>query len=276
MQKFKSAPLPFQGQKRNFVKEYSEALKKFPADATYVDLFGGSGLLSRVTKDVHPEARVIYNDYDNFSARLKAIPQTNLLLAKLRQITAPVPRQSKIPTDIKKRIIEAVKTHENTFGYLDYITLSSSILFSGKYATSFNELSSATMYNTVRKSDITQAEGYLDGLVVVSKDYKEVYQQFKSDNTVYLLDPPYLSTDTATYGSNKYWKLKDYLDILELLEGSKYFYFTSNKSSIVELMSWFETTTLVSNPFKWSTTTTRENSVNYQHKYDDIMIYKQN
>ena len=275
MQKFKSAPLPFQGQKRNFVKEYSEALKKFPADATYVDLFGGSGLLSRVTKDVHPEARVIYNDYDNFSARLKAIPQTNLLLAKLRQITAPVPRQSKITIDIKNRIIEAVKTHENTFGYVDYITLSSSILFSGKYATSFKELSSATMYNTVRKSDITQAKGYLDGLVVVSKDYKEVYQQFKSDNTVYLLDPPYLSTDTATYGSDKYWKLKDYFDILELLEGSKYFYFTSNKSSIVELMQWFETTTLVSNPFKWSTTTTRENPVNYQHKYDDIMIYKQ-
>ncbi|MAO42169.1 MULTISPECIES: DNA adenine methylase [Leeuwenhoekiella] len=275
MQKFKSAPLPFQGQKRNFVKEYSEALKKFPADAIYVDLFGGSGLLSRVTKDVHPEARVIYNDFDNFSARLKAIPQTNLLLAKLRQITARVPRQSKIPTDIKKRIIEAVKTHENTFGYLDYITLSSSILFSGKYATSFKELSSATMYNTVRKSDITQAVGYLEGLEVVSKDYKEVYQQFKSDNTVYLLDPPYLSTNTATYGSDKYWKLKDYLDILELLEGSKYFYFTSNKSSIVELMEWFETTTLVSNPFKWSTTTTRENPVNYQHKYDDIMIYKQ-
>ena len=275
MQKFKSAPLPFQGQKRNFVKEYSEALKKFPADAIYVDLFGGSGLLSRVTKDVHPEARVIYNDFDNFSARLKAIPQTNLLLAKLRQITARVPRQSKIPTDIKKRIIEAVKTHENTFGYLDYITLSSSILFSGKYATSFKELSSATMYNPVRKSDITQAVGYLEGLEVVSKDYKEVYQQFKSDNTVYLLDPPYLSTNTATYGSDKYWKLKDYLDILELLEGSKYFYFTSNKSSIVELMERFETTTLVSNPFKWSTTTTRENPVNYQHKYDDIMIYKQ-
>ncbi|WP_167597698.1 DNA adenine methylase [Leeuwenhoekiella sp. ZYFB001] len=275
MQKFKSAPLPFQGQKRNFVKEYSEALKKFPVDATYVDLFGGSGLLSRVTKDVHPEARVIYNDYDNFSARLKAIPQTNLLLAKLRQITAPVARQSKIPIDLKNRIIEAVKTHESTFGYVDYITLSSSILFSGKYATSFKELSSSTMYNTVRKSDITQAERYLEGLEVVSKDYKEVYQQFKSDNTVYLLDPPYLSTDTATYGSDKYWKLKDYLDILELLEGSKYFYFTSNKSSIVELMEWFETTTLVSNPFKWSTTTTRENPVNYQHKYDDIMIYKQ-
>ena len=131
------------------------------------------------------------------------------------------------------------------------------------------------MYNTVRKSDITQAVGYLEGLEVVSKDYKEVYQQFKSDNTVYLLDPPYLSTNTATYGSDKYWKLKDYLDILELLEGSKYFYFTSNKSSIVELMERFETTTLVSNPFKWSTTTTRENPVNYQHKYDDIMIYKQ-
>lgn len=231
--------------------------------------------MSRVTKDIHPEARVIFNDYDNFSQRLAAIPQTNILLVKLRKLTATSGRQIKIPVDIKRCILKAVKAHENKFGYVDYVTLSSSLLFSGKYATNFEELSKQTMYNTVRKSDIAEATGYLDGLEVVREDYKQVHQEFKDANVVYLLDPPYLSTDTASYGSDKYWKLKDYLDVLELLEGSKYFYFTSNKSSIIELMEWFETTTLVDNPFKWSTTTTRENTVNYQHKYDDIMIFKQ-
>ncbi|MCC4211336.1 DNA adenine methylase [Leeuwenhoekiella parthenopeia] len=275
MQKsFKAAPLPFQGQKRNFVNEFSKALEQFPKDAIYVDLFGGSGLLSRVTKDVHPEARVIFNDYDNFSQRLNSIPETNRLLAELRKITTGVKRQSKIPNDIRDIVLDAVKAHENEFGYLDYITLSSSLLFSGKYAKDFKDFSKHTMYNTVRKSAISSAEGYLTGLEIIRKDYKEVYAEFKGQEVIYLLDPPYLSTDTASYNSDKYWKLRDYLDVLELLEGSKYFYFTSNKSSIVELMEWFETTTLVENPFKWSTTTTRENSVNYQHKYDDIMIYK--
>ncbi len=41
-----SAPLPFQGQKRMFAKEFIKVLKHYPDDAVFVDLFGGSGLLS--------------------------------------------------------------------------------------------------------------------------------------------------------------------------------------------------------------------------------------
>ena len=275
MQKsFKAAPLPFQGQKRNFVKEFAKALEQFPKDATYVDLFGGSGLLSRVTKDVHPGARVIFNDYDNFSQRLKAIPETNRLLAELRKITATIDRKLKVPLNMREQLLKAVKRHENEYGYVDYVTLSSSVLFSGKYANDFKDLSKQTFYNRIRLSDIPEAIEYLKGLEIERKDYKILYQETKGQNVVYLLDPPYLSTDTTTYGSDKYWRLRDYLEVLELLEGSKYFYFTSDKSSIVELMEWFENTTLTENPFKWATTATRDNLVNYQSKYNDIMVYR--
>lgn len=34
---YQSAPLPFMGQKRMYVKEFREALKQFPEDAIYVD-----------------------------------------------------------------------------------------------------------------------------------------------------------------------------------------------------------------------------------------------
>ena len=77
MKIYNQAPLPFQGQKRRFVKPFKEALKSFPNDAVYVDLFGGSGLLSHTVKSVYPEAKVIYNDFDNYSERLKNIPKTN-------------------------------------------------------------------------------------------------------------------------------------------------------------------------------------------------------
>ena len=56
---YQSAPLPFMGQKRMYVKEFKEVLKQFPDDAVYVDLFGGSGLLSHVTKREKPNATVI-------------------------------------------------------------------------------------------------------------------------------------------------------------------------------------------------------------------------
>lgn len=79
-----SAPLPFQGQKRRFIGEFRKALSQFPDAATFVDLFGGSGLLSHVAKRERPDARVIYNDFDDFHLRLENIPRTNALLARIR------------------------------------------------------------------------------------------------------------------------------------------------------------------------------------------------
>ena len=52
-----SAPLPFQGQKRMFAKEYINVLQQFPDGTTFVDLFGGSGLLSHIAKCQKPHSR---------------------------------------------------------------------------------------------------------------------------------------------------------------------------------------------------------------------------
>lgn len=68
---YKNAPLPFMGQKRNFLKEFRRALKSYPDNAVYVDLFGGSGLLSHTVKRFYPDAKVVYNDYDQYSRRLR-------------------------------------------------------------------------------------------------------------------------------------------------------------------------------------------------------------
>ena len=83
---YQSAPLPFMGQKRMYIKDFKEVLKQFPDDAIYIDLFGGSGLLSHVTKREKPNATVIYNDFDNYRQRLDNIERTNTLLAELREI----------------------------------------------------------------------------------------------------------------------------------------------------------------------------------------------
>ena len=63
---FTTAPLPFMGQKRKFLKQFKPALMQYCPTATYVDLFGGSGLLSHTVKSEYPTARVIYNDFDNY------------------------------------------------------------------------------------------------------------------------------------------------------------------------------------------------------------------
>lgn len=269
---FKSAPLPFMGQKRRFVKEFKVALANYPADAVYVDMFGGSGLLAHTVKNHYPNATVVYNDFDNYAERLANVESTNALIAKLRAIVKDCPVDKKIIEPVRSEILQVVK-EADAAGFVDYITLSSSLLFSMKYVLNFAQLEKETLYNTMRTTEY-DATGYLDGLNVISVDYKQLFAQYKDTaNVVFLVDPPYLSTDVSTY--KNYWRLKDYLDVLEVLQTNKYFYFTSNKSNIIELCEWISTKTDF-HPFKDATASYTNNQVNYSSSYTDIMLYKYN
>jgi len=268
---YNTAPLPFVGQKRNFIKHFKNELQ-YKEATLFVDLFGGSGLLSRAAKDVHPTAKVIYNDFDNYRKRLKSIPKTNKILQDLRIITHGLERKKKIPADIKEQIIERIAQEK---GYIDFITLSSSLLFSMKYVASLDELRKETLYCKIRITDYPIADDYLKGLDVVSLDYKVLFERYKhKKDVVFLIDPPYLSTDNSTYTSGEYWKLKDYLDILKVLKNRNYFYFTSNKSSIIELCEWIADYTSGINPFDGAEKKEYKASVNHNATYTDIMLFK--
>jgi len=271
---YKSAPLPFQGQKRFFIRKFKEALKDYPSDATYVDLFGGSGLLSHTVKSVYPDAKVVYNDFDHFRNRLAAIGQTNAILENLRSLDLETPRGKKlIPADHKK--VSQVLTLANSKGYVDWISLSGSLKFSMNYGHKLDDFTKDAMYNTIRKSNFSNAEDYLEGITVVRSDYKKLFKMYKSNSkVVFLVDPPYLSTDTATYSREDYWKLRDYLDVLDLLHDHSYFYFTSNKSQVVELCEWVETrTSQNANPFKNATCEMTSNKTSHNTGYTDIMYH---
>jgi hypothetical protein len=265
---YNQAPLPFMGQKRKFLKQFKESLKDYPKDATYVDLFGGSGLLSRTVKDFYPSAKVVYNDFDNYKGRIDAIPSTNVLLADIRSIVGGFEKDKRMPEAMKAKILRRIKKE---VGFVDYITLSSSLLFSMKYVRSFESLTKETFYNVVKETDYN-ADGYLKGLKVVRKDYKLLFNEYKERKYVVLLvDPPYLSTEAGTY--NGYWKLGDYLDVLNLLNSHNYFYFTSNKSHIIELCKWLSSNSDYKNPFENAGVNTTQQTMNYSSSYTDIMLF---
>lgn len=268
---YQSALLPFMGQKRMYIKDFKEVLKQFPDDAIYIDLFGGSGLLSHVTKREKPNATVIYNDFDNYRQRLDNIERTNTLLAELREIVKKFPMKEKLPPEIRSKILQRLKEEEKD-RFVDYITLSSSLMFSMKYATSLDEMKKEDFYNKIRQSDYS-AEGYLDGLEIVSCDYKELVVKYLNiQNVVYLIDPPYLSTEVGTY--KMYWTLSDYLDVLSILVGTSYIYFTSDKSNLLELCQWLGNNHWVGNPFAEAGQKRMYRTMNYNSAYTDIMLYK--
>ncbi len=271
---YKSAPLPFVGQKRMFAKEFIKVLEQFPAKTVFVDLFGGSGLLSHIAKRTKPESTVIYNDFDNYRLRLRHIPNTNRLLADLRKIVGDsVPHNKPIKGELRERIFERIEQEERATGYVDFITLSSSVMFSMKYRLNVPDMRKEVLYNSIKKNDYPLCSDYLDGLEITSCDYKELFNRYKdTSGVVFLVDPPYLSTDVGTY--NMYWKMSDYLDVLNVLAGHSFVYFTSNKSSILELCEWLGRNQSLGNPFKNAVKVEFNAHMNYNASYTDMMLFK--
>lgn len=268
-----SAPLPFVGQKRMFAKEFIKVLEQYPEDAVFVDLFGGSGLLSHITKCQKPNATVVYNDFDDYRHRLANIPRTNLLLADLRTIVGDMPKHCCIKGEQRDNIFARLEQEEREYGYIDFITISSALMFSMKYKLSIPEMKKEALYNNIRKADYPLSMDYLEGLDIVSADYKEVYERYKNiPNVVFLVDPPYLSTEVGTY--KMYWKMSDYLDVLTVLRDKDFIYFTSDKSSIIELCEWIGANKTIGNPFEDCKKVEFNAHMNYNAKYTDIMLYK--
>lgn len=276
--RYTSAPLPFQGQKRRFIGAFALALEELKQNQevkVIVDLFGGSGLLSHTAKDIFPDCKVIYNDFDNYSVRLRNIDRTNRLLSDIRELAKGQESGKRIDPICSRKIITRVEHEEHT-GFVDYVTLSSSLMFSAKYVNDLNALKAEMLYNNIKTCDYTcNPDEYLQGLDIVSQHYQELYLKYKDvPGVVFLLDPPYLSTDTGTYKSDKYWKLRDYLDVLNVLTGSNYVFFTSNKSNLIELCEWFEDNRDFRNPFKGSVLQTQKVTLNKTSGYTDMMLYK--
>lgn len=273
MRKYTQAPLPFQGQKRRFLKPFKEALNGFSPTATYVDLFGGSGLLSHTVKNYYPNSNVVYNDFDNYTQRLDNVEKTNEILKDLRFILDGYPDGKRITGETRDKVLDRLKKET---GFVDFITISSSLCFSMNHGTTLEHFEKDSLYNNVRQSNY-KCVGYLEGVNRVKKDYRDLFAKYRNyDNVVFLVDPPYLSTDTTTYNRTDYWKLTDYLNVLKVIEDTSYFYFTSNKSQIIELCDWMENNGYCKNPFDGSTTLSVTTQLTHNAKYNDIMIYRNN
>lgn len=267
---YSTPPLPFRGNKRYFVKKFREVLSNLHDIEVVVDLFGGSGLLSRAAKDVLPHARVIYNDFDNYTQRLENIERTNEIFDLIRPFIEGLKKEQGIPEEKKNKILDVLSQQEKK-RFVDYITIASGLLWSGQFATSLETISKHPFYNGVRQTPYS-AEGYLDGLEVTCKDFRELFEDFKGrEKVLFLLDPPYLQTDMDSYHNSDFWTLGETLDVVRMMMGSKFIFFTSDKSDIPELLDWLSENTTGFDFVKKAEIHKRTNFLDTIHHYDDFM-----
>lgn len=253
-----------------FLKEFRSEVTQFPSSSIFVDLFGGSGLLSRTCKDIHPDARVIYNDYDNYTYRIELIPATEQLRQRLLPLVADTAKGKRIPPDKAKQIIAELRAFEGEGLEIDTVTVSTWLLYTMHFFSSIEELEELRLYNSVPSTPIAPAPDYLRDLEIRHQDYRELLREFAGNpDAVYILDPPYLSTNTAQYKAH--WGIEDYLGVLELLHDSRFVYFGSGRSDLVPILDWAERRLGARNPFSGAVKHERRNTTCAGLPYTDVM-----
>ena len=276
MANFHQAPLPFTGQKRNYIKHFKTILEdNIPNDGagwTIVDAFGGSGLLSHHAKLVKPSARVVYNDYDGYARRLLAIPDTNRLRRQLADMLADVPRNSLIPAAIRAAIITLLNTFD---GFVDVACLQAWLLFSGQQAESLDDLCNKHMYNCIRRSDYPCADGYLDGVDVVSQSYATLLPQFLAQpKALLVLDPPYVCTKQGAYRNAAYFGMVEFLRLMRLVR-PPFVMFSSTRSELPDYLNMLVAERMEGwDRFIGSEVIQVKAAVNKSCIYEDNLIYR--
>lgn len=279
MIQYTTAPLPFAGQKRRWLKQLEPIIRSLPSNTntTFVDVFGGSGLVSRLCKDVHPTARVIYNDYDNYSERLRHIKETEQLRQEIVSILAPLKHNSRVPEEYKALVLRAVQAHQDRYHYVDWITLSGWLLFTNKFAYSIADLEATGLYahpSRTALSDADASERYLQGLEIVSVDYRELLSTYKdASNTILILDPPYLSTECSGYRGSS-WSCDDYLDLLTSMPTNNYLYFSSTKFDFVPFLRRTSATWGYQHPFVDCHVLRRDNPFGCGGSNSEVLYYR--
>ncbi|OOF46957.1 hypothetical protein BKK52_10630 [Rodentibacter trehalosifermentans] len=274
---FKQAPLPFVGQKRQFLKHFEQVLNdNIPGNGDgwiIIDAFGGSGLLSHTAKQLKPKAHVIYNDFDGYAERLAHIDDINALRSQLyATVDNATPKNKRMTKECKAKCVKIIQEFD---GYKDLNSLASWLLFSGNQVSTLDELFSKDFWHCIRQSDYPKANGYLEGVEVIRESFHTLLPKH-SDNpkALFVLDPPYLCTKQESYKQARYFDLVDFLRLIHLTR-PPYLFFSSTKSEFIRFID-----AMVSD--KWDNwqafeeyqRITLQTNANYNGRYEDNMVYK--
>lgn len=245
------APLPFLGQKKNWIRYFplffqQNLLNNFnPNDYIFLDMFGGSGLLSHNLKLLMPTAEVVYNDYDNYTRffRKESLNVMKNLHSDLINIAGDQIRINgavqKIPVDKGEKIVKVINDYVDKYNDLiNFRQLGSWLLFSAQAFEKIKGFYSNNLYNRISKQFPDVSDDYLKGLTIEHLDFRELYQKYSTRNKKLFLicDPPYIATDSGNY--RDWFILTDFLELMDICEKETFIMFSSDKSEFKHFVDY--------------------------------------
>lgn len=240
----KTPPLPFLGNKRSALKHLYNEFKniELDEDVIIVDAFGGSGLLSNFFKQLFPKNRVIYNDYDGYTERLKKHEATenfyyNLVekLNEIKKLEVINGYRPKLTKEQAKILVEEIEEADEE--KIDKETIISKFMMMGQVTKKNLKVNNSFYYKT--KKFTPYKKDYLKGVEVVKKDGIDLINEYKNKKALFLLDPPYTHTTTVTYKDEL--SLYDFILLYEdlLKNNSKFILFYAKNSSMYDIVKYF-------------------------------------
>lgn len=203
---FCAPPLPFYGNKKFWAGELYDEAMLIPSGVTVWDVFGGSGVCARCIKDARPDLRVVWNDFDGFSDRVRHIAETEEIRRQLLRIVGGegdmvgggsrlrCPLSVEQAASVQELCSGALKKH----GFLDGLSIRRWLSL-GVVKESYNpDNPPANLYARVPRNPLRIADAlrWLDGLETIRDDVQNLVIPA---GDYLILDPPYVASVCDAY-----------------------------------------------------------------------------
>lgn len=220
-------PLPFVGHKGHWGSELTEIARKLPQNCAVFDVFGGSGICAQYFKLARPDLNVVWNDFDNYLARLDNAEHTeNLRQLFLENLGRPVKKNTFVPPlspEHRQFVFDTLRRQLAEFGFVDFQTVSRWFYL---YSMKTYKLLSFTgkLYNRVPVVPVRldACKSWLSGVCRNSVTFSGLDTPFnifgvktpprsfvESQDALFIFDPPYLGTGCNDYGNKEALKCLD-------------------------------------------------------------------
>lgn len=222
---FREPPLAFSGNKKYWAAELADEAALLPPGATVWDCFGGSGVCARCVKDARPDVRVIWNDFDGYSERLRHVAESEELRKTLLRVCGSESddgfRRKLSPSECDA-VQAACVAHRARYQFLDGVLVSRWTSIGAPSGPYNPDRPRRCLYAHVpeRPLRVNTAAAWLDGLEVVRQNVTALPV---GPNDFVIIDPPYVETACDEYARGA--TLAPIRHSAELMRGRKFVLF---------------------------------------------------
>ena len=240
-----SIPVRFSGNKKLWQEFIEKKALELPENATVVDAFGGSGIISYYITKIRPDIKVIYNDFDNYLNRVEHIEDLEQVRKDLQKICGKRTHgtlrknngldKNPIDDEKKSKIIKYLNKRKDKNLFTDYNVITTWLTHGFSARDEISEDLSLVNGIPVDPLNIEYAKEYYNTLKPLKTKFdirnlnkSKRLQNLLHDTSVYwVLDPPYRETDCYDYKNEFSQEIED--AIKEIIKTNRVMLFCDKK-----------------------------------------------